>query len=109
MAPDPTPAQLALAFIYLGALSLMLGAWAWAIGRVASGRGLLPPTAATVVPWRGKHVVGMVALLLIVRELVIACVRAAGVGPPKAGDRLDPAWMVLVMMAINLTFLLVGP
>ena len=62
MPAQPTAATVALSLIYLGLISTVLAAWFWAIMRLATGRGLLPPAPVRVVPWRGKHVLGMLLL-----------------------------------------------
>jgi membrane protease YdiL (CAAX protease family) len=109
--PPPTSAQLVLSLLILGLLSAMLGAWAWVIGRIATGRGLLPPAPARVVPWRGKHVIGMLLLYLIIQLVVpVVLLVAAGVKPVRGPKgELDSGLLNLATIAVNATFLVVGP
>lgn len=109
MPPQPTPAQVTFSLVALGLLSAILSAWLWALGRLATGRSLLPPAEVRVVPWRGKHVAGIVLLYLAIANVVPLLVLAAmGAGHPK-GAKLDPAWLTLTMAAINGTFIVLGP
>ncbi|HEY2157457.1 MAG TPA: type II CAAX endopeptidase family protein [Isosphaeraceae bacterium] len=111
MPPQPTPAQVTVSLVVLGLLSTMLAVWFWAIGRLASGKTLLPPAPVRVVPWRAKHVLGMVLLYIAIINIVPPLVFAAlGVKPAKGdGAKLDPATLMMTMIAVNGTFVAVGP
>lgn len=111
MPANPTPAQLAVSLFILGLLGTVLASWFWAISRLASGRGLLPPAPIRVVPWRGKHVLGMLLLYIGVQMVVpIALFRLAGVTSVRGADgKIDPGLQNLAMIAINAAFLVAGP
>jgi membrane protease YdiL (CAAX protease family) len=111
MPAQPTPAQLALSLIVLGLLSAILVSWVWAISRLATGRGLLPPAPIREAPWRGTHVLGMILLYLGVQIVApVALFRVAAIHPARLPDgMLDPQSQNLAMIAVNATFLLVGP
>jgi membrane protease YdiL (CAAX protease family) len=108
MPPQLTPEQAAVALVMLGAVATMGVAWVWALARLAMGRGLLPPAPIRVVPWRGKHVVGMLLLYIGVQFAVpLALLSLGGMKPGKG--KLGPETQMLLMTAVNGVFLAVGP
>lgn len=111
MPPQLNNAQVALSMIGLGLLSVVLGSWFWAIARVANGRGILPPAPIRVVPWRGKHVLGMLLLYILVQMVIpVLLFRLAGIKTVRGPDgKMDVAMQNLAMIAVNSAFLVVAP
>lgn len=111
MPVQPTPAQIALSLFVLGLISTIIAAWFWAIWRIASGRGLLPPAPIRVVPWKGLHVVGMILLYLGVQMAVPILLLVLGIISPvrRPGGGIDVRTQNQAMIAVNAVFLLVGP
>jgi membrane protease YdiL (CAAX protease family) len=90
-------------------ISTILAVWFWAIGRLVSGKGLLPPGPVSVVPWRAKHVVGIVLLYFAIANIIPPLALVTMGMKPGKGAKLDPAWLMTAMAAINASFIVLGP
>ncbi len=109
MPPQPTPAQVTFSLVALGLIATILTTWFWAIGRLVSGKSLLPRTPVRVVPWRARHVLGIVLLYMAIINVVPPLVFAAMDIKPAKGTKLEPATLMMMMIAVNGTFIAIGP
>lgn len=109
MPPQPTPAQVTFSLVALGLIATILTTWFWAIGRLVSGKSLLPRTPVRVVPWCARHVLGIVLLYMAIINVVPPLVFAAMDIKPAKGTKLEPATLMMMMIAVNGTFIAIGP
>lgn len=114
MPPGPViPPVSALLVVYgLFLLASILGAWIWAIIRLALGLSVVPRFTPRVVPWRGAVVLLVVTLWLAVQTLgpaVYLWLRGAG-GPPKGpGAGFQPGDMMIASALENTALLIALP
>jgi membrane protease YdiL (CAAX protease family) len=107
MPPLPSPLLVVTGLVVLGFLASSLGAWAWAIIRLASGRSLLPRVRPRLVPWGMWSVGGVILLYLAVQVLTVM---AFGMVHHRAkGQRLDPRDLMTIIGASNAVILLLVP
>jgi len=102
-----------LVLMTLALLGSVVGAWIWAILRLAFGATVLPRFEPKLVPWGGKSVLAVLLVWLAIQVAVPKIYQFATRGPvarpPGARVPFNPAEMMTASALQNLTVLIVIP
>ena len=110
-APVPSLALAVVGLVVFGLLAAMATAWAWAIGRLVTGKPLLPSRGPRAVPWGVGSLLAVVLLYFALNFAVmigyVAVSRLAGAGPGAL--RMSPRTTLALMALCNLALLPMVP
>src|SRR4051812_44213338 len=97
-----------LSLLFCATFAAMIAAWTWAIGRLRSGKPLLPEPKARAVPWgTGSVLLVFFAWLAVNVGVSVVYLKLSGVG--KARRPPTPTEQMVVVSLINVILLAVIP